>query len=200
MRAPAGPFCKAGARLLRPPGRFCKTGVRFFCARPTGRFCKTGARFLRPAGRFCKAGVRFFAHARRVVLRSRGAPFAPAGPPLFPVCPPSARVHPPPAAARTSFPLSTPAHARFPLVKAPFPRPLHALPSTRARSPLRPAPSAHARSPFRFFGFPVRPRHHPLFHPRRPAAFPYRAPGRCSRLPLRRRSFPVPFYDSARLL
>ena len=77
----------------------------------------------------------------------------PGGPPLFPVCPPSARVHPPPAAARTPFPLSTPAHARFPLVMAPFPRPLHA-PSARARSPRRPAPSARARSPLRFLRFP----------------------------------------------
>ena len=195
LRAPAGSFCKAGVRFFcaRPPGRFakqwraifaharwvllqsrsalflrtpagslCKAVARYFCARPTGRFCKTGARLLRPTGRRSSPFVR----------RPRASIHRPQRPALPPACP-------------------TRAHASFPLVMAPFPQPLHALPSARAHSPLRPSPSARAHSPFRFFRFP---------RPAPPSsALPYRAPGRCARLPLRRPSFPAPFPDTARL-
>ena len=136
--------------MRTPAGSFCKAGVRFFCARPTGRFCKAGARLLRPTGRRSSPFVR----------RPRASIHRPQRPALPPACP-------------------TRAHASFPLVMAPFPQPLHALPSARAHSP------------FRFFRFP---------RPAPPSsALPYRAPGRCARLPLRRPSFPAPFPDTARL-
>ena len=201
MRTSAGSFCKAEARFLCPAGRFCKAGARYFCTRPLGRFVKQGRAFCaRPPGRFVKQECAFFAHARRVVLQSRDAPFAPDGPPLFPVCPPSARVHPPPAAAHTPSRLSdpcarplSPGHGS--VSSAP------ACPPPRAPALLFVLPRPHAPAlPSVFSVSPARPRHHPFFHPRRSAAFPFRAPGRCARLPLRRRSFPVPFYNSARLL
>ncbi len=129
---------------------------------PARSFCKTGARLLRPAGRRSSPFVR----------RPRASIHRPQRPALPPACP-------------------TRAHASFPLVMAPFPQPLHALPSARAHSPLRPSPSTRAHSPFRFFRF---------LRPAPPSsALPYRAPGRCARLPLRRPSFPAPFPDTARL-
>ena len=112
---------------------------------PAGSFCKAGARLLRPTGRRSSPFVR----------RPRAFIHRPQRPALPPACP-------------------TRAHASFPLVMAPFPQPLHALPSARAHSPLRPSPSARARSPFRFFRFP---------RPAPPSsALPYRALGR----------FPIP--------
>ena len=92
---------------------------------PAGLFCKAGARLLRPTGRRSSPFVR----------RPRASIHRPQRPTLPPACP-------------------TRAHASFPLVMAPFPQPLHALPSARAHSPLRPSPSARAHSPFRFFRFP----------------------------------------------
>ena len=128
---------------------------------PAGSFCKAGARLLRPTGRRSSPFVR----------RPRASIHRPQRPTLPSLCPPP----------------RTPA---FPWSWLRFLGPCMP-PSTRARSPLRPAPSARARSPFRFLRFP---------RPAPPSsALPYRAPGRCARLPLRRPSFPVPFPDTARL-
>ena len=149
---------------------------------PAGSFCKAGVRFFARARQavFVKQGRTIFARARRVALQSSGAFFVPGGPPLFPVCPPSARVHPPPAAARTPFPLSTPAHARFPLVMAPFPRPLHAplhaRPLSSSSCPVRTRPLSLPFSPFPPPGPAIIrssiPGARPLSHSVRPAAAP----------------------------
>ena len=143
-----------------------------------GVFC------ARPPGRFVKQECAFFAHARRVVLQSRGAFFVPGGPPLFPVCPPSARVHPPPAAAPTPFPLCTPAHARETQDMEPIPRhrpgPLHApllaRPLSFSSCPVRTRPLSLPFSPFPPPGPAIIrssiPGARPLSHSVRPAAAP----------------------------
>ena len=137
--------------MRTPAGSFCKAGVRFFCARPTGRFCKTGARLLRPTGRRSSPFVR----------RPRASIHRPQRPALPPACP-------------------TRAHARFPLVMAPFPRPLHAplhaRPLSTSSCPVRTRPLSLPFSPFPPPGPAIIrssiPGARPLSHSVRPAAAP----------------------------
>ena len=90
---------------------------------PAGSFCKAEARFLCPAGRRSSPFVR----------RPRASIHRPQRPALPPACP-------------------TRAHARFPLVMAPFPRPLHAplhaRPLSSSSCPVRTRPLSLPFSPF----------------------------------------------------
>lgn len=152
MRAPAGSFCKAVARLLRPPGCFCKAEARYFCARPPGRFVKQGRVFC--ARRAASLPRLSAVRARPSTARS--------GPHSLPSVHPRARPLSPGHGSVSSAPACPPPRAP-------------ALPSVFSVSPARPRhhPFFHPRRSAAFpFRAPGRCARLPLRRPSFPAPFP----------------------------